>query len=152
MTVRPERWVVAFGLAFALGTGVASAQEVTVPPTEPPQTTVPPTTVAPPETTAPPTTAAPATTVAPSTTRRPTTTIPRSTTTPDQLPTLPPATTAAPVPGATLAPSDTTQPPTPQDASISPWFPALSAAGFVTAILLVVTQWFLTRRPGRPTL
>lgn len=141
---------------FAIAPHVASAQsETTVlpppPTTEAPATTAPPETTAPPQTTAPQATAAPQTTAAPSTTRRTTTTIPPSTTTPEQLPTLPPAETAPPAPGATTV--DTTDVTTIElNSKVSPVFPALSIAGFVTALLIIGTQWFLTRRPGRATL
>jgi len=132
----------------------AAAQETTVLPpqtTAPPETTAPPRTTAPPQTTATPTSAPAQTTVAPSTTRRTTTTIPPSTTSPEQLPTLPPAETAPPAPGATTV--DTTDVTAIElDSRVSPIFPALSIGGFVTALLIVATQWFLTRRPGRATL
>jgi hypothetical protein len=130
----------------------AAAQETTV---LPPATTAPPETTAPPATTTPPTTAAPDTT-APATTgvpttKRTTTTIPPTTTTPDQLPTLPTEATVPPAPGATtVETTDLTA--VELDASVSPIFPALSIAGFITALLIVATQWFLTRRPGRATL
>ena len=142
---------VAFLLLALTPVAVAGAQVPTTPTTGAPPTTVtPPTeppTTQPPATTAPPTSAP-----APSTTRRPTTTIPRSTTTPEQLPTLPPVTTAPPAPGASAV--VTTTPPigTEQDASVSPWFPALSIAGFVVVAILFATQWFLTRKPGRGSL
>ena len=150
-----RRFVVLVGVLgacwFTGGLASAGAQEVTIPT----QTTQAPTTVAPtqptqPPTTAAPTTAAPATTAVP-TTRRTTTTIPPTTTTPDQIPTLPTEQTVPPAPGATTV--DTTDLNAIQlDARVSPIFPALSIGGFVTAALIVATQWFLTRRPNRATL
>ncbi|HEX7168004.1 MAG TPA: hypothetical protein VF230_13585 [Acidimicrobiales bacterium] len=147
-------------VAFMTGAPAAFAQSVpTTPPTTATPTTAAPTTVAPttaaPTTEAPATTGAPASTAAPTTgpatTKRTTTTKPPTTTTPDQLPTLPVPQTAAPVGGATTSTTtdlDTVS----QDASVNPLFPTLSVVGFVTAVLIVAVQWFLTRRPGRPTL
>ena len=151
------RWVaaLAFGVGLVAAPAASFGQVIPPPTTDPPETTAPPPTTAPattappatypPETTAPPapTTARPAPTP---TTARPaastTTTVPPSTTTPEQLPTLPPR------PDGQLVPTETTMPPAPDEdaARVSPLFPALSAGGFLVALLILVVQFLWNGR------
>lgn len=150
------RWVAAMGFGLGLVAAPASSFGQVLPPptTDPPATTAPPATD-PPET-APPATEPPETTApttarpGPATTRAPastSTTVPPSTTTPDQLPTLPPR------PEGQVIPTETTVRPLPaEDAGrVSPLFPALSAGGFLVALLtLVVSFLWNGRKAARP--
>ena len=126
-------------LLWSAAAAPASAQVATTqPPITQPPTTQPPVTE--PPVTQPPTTPVPApTTTRPrSTTTRSTTTVPATTT---SLRLLPPPSVAPQDP--TAAPIGTTQ--SDHISSVFVWF---SVLGFLLAVVLLVSQWFLTR-PGR---
>lgn len=135
-----RRLLVTTALLWGFAVAPAAAQVVT---TEPPPTTQPPTTQPPvteppvtePETTA--VTAPPTTRARPATTRVTTTTIGTTT----SLTLLPPPSVRPQDPQAAPIGSE-------QSDRLSSFFVWLSILGFVAAIGMLVSQWFLTR-PGR---
>ena len=135
-----RRAVVATVVALLLGVAPAGAQVVT---TDPPPTTQPPTTQ--PPATQPPVTESPTTaaTVPPTTRPRPATTRVTTTTigTTTSLTLLPPPSVRPQDPALARTGSE-------QSDHLSSFFVWLSILGFLTAIGLLVSQWFLTR-PGR---
>ena len=137
-----RRLLVTTALLWALAVSPAAAQVVTTdpPPTTQPPTTLPPTTQPPvtePPVTEPATTAPPTTRARPGTTRVTTTTIGTTT----SLTLLPPPSVRPQDPQAAPIGSE-------QSDRLSSFFVWLSILGFLTAIGLLVSQWFLTR-PGR---
>jgi hypothetical protein len=137
--VNRRRVAVLVVLLWAATAAPAFAQVVTTqPPVTQPPVTQPPVTE--PPVTEPPTTAVPA----------PTTTRPRTSTTRSST-TVPATTTSIRLlPPPSVAPQDPQAAPigSKQSDHISSFFVWLSILGFVLAIALLVSQWFLTR-PGR---
>ena len=143
------RALVVTGLIWSVAVLPAGAQVVPTdpPPTDPP-TTRPPTTR--PPTTQPPTTEPPVTEAPTTAATAPPSTRPRTATTKVTTTTIGTTTSLTLLPPPSVRPQDPEAPPIGSEQSdhLSSVFVWLSILGFLTAIGLLVSQWFLTR-PGR---